>query len=66
MLAEVRVSRAKGRPRQKRKRVIAGRAYDSCPLRECLKKGSIDPIVPYHTNKLRSYEDGRRPRRYKR
>jgi len=37
-LQEVRVPRRKGRPRQKPKRVIADRAYDSDPLRERLKK----------------------------
>jgi hypothetical protein len=46
-LAEVRVPRAKGRPRQKPKRVIADRAYDSDPLRERLKKRGIELIVPY-------------------
>ena len=35
-LQEVRVPRPKGRPRQKPKRVIADRAYDSDPLRERL------------------------------
>jgi hypothetical protein len=45
-LAEVRVPRAKGRPRQKPKRVIADRAYDSDPLRERLKKRGIELIVP--------------------
>jgi transposase len=44
-LAEVRVPRAKGRPRQKPKRVIADRAYDSDPLRERLKKRGIELIV---------------------
>jgi len=66
-LAEVKVPRAKGRPRQKPKRVIADRAYDSDPLRERLKKRGIDLIVPYRKNsKLRRYEDRRKLRRYKR
>jgi transposase len=66
-LAEVKVPRAKGRPRQKPKRVIADRAYDSDPLRERLKKRGIDLIVPYRKNsKKRRYEDGRKLRRYKR
>jgi transposase len=66
-LAEVKVPRPKGRPRQKPKRVIADRAYDSDPLRERLKKRGIDLIVPYRKNsKLRRYEDGRKLRRYKR
>ena len=66
-LAEVKVPRAKGRPRTKPERVIADRAYDSDPLRERLKKRGIDLIVPYRKNsKLRRYEDGRKLRRYKR
>src|SRR5271167_255593 len=66
-LAEVKVPRPKGRPRQKPKRIIADRAYDSDPLRERLAKRGIDLIVPYRKNsKLRRYEDGRKLRRYKR
>ena len=66
-LNEVRVPRAKGRPRQKPKRVIADRAYDSDPLRERLKKRGIELIAPYRkNNKQRRYEDGRKLRRYKR
>jgi transposase len=66
-LAEVRVPRAKGRPRQKPNRVIADRAYDSDPLRERLKTRGIELIVPYRSNsRHRRYEDGRKLRRYKR
>ena len=66
-LAEVRVPRPKGRPRQRPERVIADRAYDSDPLRERLRKRGIELIVPYRdNNKHRRYEDGRKLRRYKR
>jgi transposase len=66
-LAEVNVPRPKGPPRQKPKRVIADRAYDSDSLRERLAKRGIDLIIPYRKNsKLRRYEDGRKLRRYKR
>jgi transposase len=66
-LAEVKVPRPKGRPRQKPKRVIADRAYDSDPLRERLAKRGIELIVPYReNNKLKKYQDGRKLRRYKR
>ncbi|MGH9606800.1 MAG: transposase [Terracidiphilus sp.] len=65
-LAEVRAPRYKGRPRQKPKPLIADRAYDSDPLRERVKKRAIELIAPYRkNNKLRRYEDGRKPRRYK-
>ena len=65
--AEVRVPRAKGRPRQKPARIIADRGYDSDPLRGRFKKRGIDLIVPYRkNNKARRYEDGRKLRRYKR
>ena len=50
-LAEVRVPRPKGRPRQKPQRVIADRGYDSDPLRERLKRRGIELIVPYRKNK---------------
>jgi IS5 family transposase len=43
-LAEVKVPRPKGRLRQKPKRVIADRAYDSDRLRERLKQRGIDLI----------------------
>ncbi len=66
-LAEVRVPRPKGRPRQKPKRVIADRAYDSDPLRERLQKRGIELIAPYRkNNQERRYQDGRKLRRYKR
>ena len=59
-LGQIKVPRAKGRPRQKPKRIIADRAYDSDPLRERLSKRGIDLIVPYRKNsKHRRYEDGR-------
>jgi transposase len=64
-LAEVRVPRAKGRPRQKPTRIIAYRGYDSDPLRERLSRRGIELIAPYRkNNKARRYEDGRKLRRY--
>ena len=64
-LAEVRVPRPQGRPRQKPERVIADRGYDSDPLRQRLKKRGIDLIAPYRkNNRERRYEDGRKLRRY--
>jgi hypothetical protein len=63
-LKEVRVPRPKGRPRQKPKRVIADRGYDSDPLRERWKRRGIELIAPYRkNNKERRYEDGRKLRR---
>ena len=57
-LAEVRVPRAKGRPRQKPQRVIADTAYDSDPLRERLRKRGIELIAPYRNNRQqRRHED---------
>jgi IS5 family transposase len=49
-LAQVRVPRPQGRPRQKPERVIADRAYDSDPLRNRLRQRGIDLIVPYGEN----------------
>src|SRR5271157_1688564 len=60
-LAEVRVPRPQGGPRQKPERVIADRGYDSDPLRERLKKRGIELIAPYRkNNKERRYQDGRK------
>jgi transposase len=66
-LAEVRVPRRQGRPRQKPERVIADRGYDSDPLRQRLQKRGIELIAPYRkNNRGRRYQDGRKLRRYKR
>lgn len=55
-LKEVCVPRRKGRPRQKPKRVIADRGYDSDPLRKRWKKRGIELIVPYRNNNKESLE----------
>jgi transposase len=66
-LGEVRVPQPKGRPRQRPKRIIADRGYDSDPLRERLRKRGIELIAPYRkSNRRKRYEDGRKLRRYKR
>ena len=66
-LAAVKVPQPKGPPRQKPKRIIADRGYDSDPLRERLKKRGIELIAPYRkSNKRKRYEDGRKLRRYAR
>ncbi len=66
-LANVRVPRPKGRPRQRPERVIADRAYDSDPLRERLSQRGIELIAPYRSNNQeRRHEDGRKLRRYRR
>jgi transposase len=66
-LAEVRVPRPQGRPRQKPERVIADRGYDSDPLRQRLQKRGIELIAPYRANnRHRRYADGRKLRRYQR
>jgi len=66
-LAEVRVQRPKGGLRQKPKRVIADRGYDSDPLHQRLRRRGIELIVPYRENdQHRRYEDRRKLRRHKR
>lgn len=67
-LASVRVSRRHrgGRSRQKPKRVIADRAYDSDPLRERLAARGIELIVPHRGNRSKPRtQDGRVLRRYR-
>ncbi len=66
-LAEVRVPRPRGRPREKPQRVIADAGYDSDPLREGLQKRGIELLAPYRkNNKHWRCHDGRKMRRYKR
>jgi transposase len=66
-LAEVRVPRPKGRPRQKPERAIGERGYDSDPLRQRLRRRGIELLVPYReNNQHQRYEDGCKLRRYKR
>jgi transposase len=68
-LASVRVSRQhrRGRPRQKVRRVIADRAYDSDPLRAQLAARGIELIAPHRSNRSKPRtQDGRALRRYKR
>jgi len=68
-LASVRVSRRhrRGRPREKARRVIADRAFDSDPLRERLEARGIELIVPHRWNRSKPRrQDGRALRRYRR
>ncbi len=67
-LARVRVPCwGRGRPRQKPKRIIADRAYDSNPLRERLQRRGIELLVPHRRNRERWWrQDGRKLRRYRR
>jgi transposase len=66
-LSTIRVPRpGRGRPKQKPKRVIADKGYDSGPLRERMWKRGIDLIVPARKNRLHIFYDGRKLRRYQR
>jgi len=68
-LASVRVSRRhrRGRPRQKVRRVIADRAFDSDPLRTQLATRGIELIAPHRWNRSKPRtQDGRALRRYRR
>ena len=68
-LASIRVRRRHraGRPRQKPKRVIADKGYDSDRLREQLARRGIELIAPHRKNRRKpATQDGRALRRYKR
>jgi transposase len=68
-LASVRVTRRHrgGRPRQKPRRVIADRAYESDPLRQRLAARGIELVAPHRWNRSKPRtQDGRVLRRYKR
>jgi transposase len=68
-LASIRVSRSHrgGRPRQKVRRVIADRAFDSDPLRAQLAAQGIELIAPHRWNRSKPRtQEGRALRRYRR
>ena len=68
-LETIRVGRrhAADRPRQKLRRLIADRGYDSDPLREQLAARGIELIAPHRKNRRKpATQDGRALRRYKR
>jgi len=67
-LEQVKVPR-KGRGRRKNriKRLIADKGYDSIPLRKRLKSQNIDLICPHRKNRVKvKLQDGRKLRRYRR
>src|SRR5579859_6470834 len=68
-LATIRIPNGCGRghPRQKPRRLIADKAYDSDPLRARLKRRGIQLIAPHKRNRVRKpTQDGRALRRYRR
>ena len=66
-LAQVKVPRPRGRPRQRPRRIIADKAYDSDPLRRRLKRRGIELIVPYRWyKKNKPFADRRKLRRCRR
>ncbi len=53
--------------KEKPKRLIGDKAYDSDPLDEALKERGIEMIAPHRKNrKKKKTQDGRKLRRYKR
>jgi len=66
-LAQVKVPRRRGRPRNKPLRIVADKGYDSDPLRRRLRQRGIELIVPYRKYKReKPFADGRKLRRYRR
>ncbi len=66
-LAEVAVPRqGPGRPKQKPRRVIADRGYDSRGLWQRLRQRGIDLIAPHLRTRRQRFQDGRKLRRYRR
>ncbi len=66
-LAQVKVPRRRGRPRNKPVRIVADKGYDSDPLRRRLRQRGIELIVPYRKYKReKPFADGRKLRRYRR
>jgi transposase len=66
-LAAVAVPRhGPGRPKQKPRRVIADRGYDSRGLWQRLRQRGIDLIAPHLRTRQQRFQDGRKLRRYRR
>lgn len=67
-LAQVRLSRhQRGRSKNRVRRLIADRAYDSDPLRKQLHAQGIELICPHRQNRRKAAtQDGRALRRYRR
>lgn len=56
-----------GRPRKRSDGLMADRGYDRNPLRACLARRGMDPILPARRNHTRAtHQDGRKLRRYRR
>jgi transposase len=66
-LAQGAVPRAgRGCPRQKPRRIIADKGYDSRPLWTRLKRRGIQLIAPHLSTRVHRYQDGRCLKRYRR
>ena len=66
-LAHVAVPRVgRGRPKQKPRRIIADKGYDSRPLWTRLKRRGIQLIAPHRSTRVYRYQDGRCLKRYRR
>jgi transposase len=66
-LAQVAVPRTgPGRPKQKPRRIVADRGYDSVKLWARLRRRGIDLIAPHLKTRKHRFQDGRGLRRYRR
>jgi len=67
-LGQVKVPRKnRGRSKNRIKRLIADKGYDSDPLRKRLKERDIDLICPHRRGRVKpKLQDGRKLRRYRR
>lgn len=59
VLATIKVSGKKGRPRTRPKELVADKGYDSDPFRRALRKRGIKPCIPGRKN--RKPKRGRKP-----
>ncbi len=60
-LATVRVPQPRGRPRTRPKELVADKAYDSCELRQRLRRRGLKPTIPTFERRQRRQPKRGRP-----
>jgi len=65
-LAEATLAEVAKPQRQKIRRIIADRGYDSRALHDCMAKRGIELLAPHLRNRKNRFQEGRKLRRYRR
>ena len=65
-LAEATLAEVAKPQRQKIRRIIADRGYDSFAFQDCMAKRGIELLAPHLSNRKNRFQEGRKLRRYRR